>query len=67
MILLYLCIMRYFRSKHVIAIDIDPKKIEYAQHNAAIYGVDDRIDFIKGDSFLLASTLKVLVLSHFIY
>lgn len=46
------------RSKHVIAIDIDPKKIEYAQHNAAIYGVDDRIDFIKGDSFLLASTLK---------
>ncbi|KAL6995503.1 hypothetical protein U1Q18_005638 [Sarracenia purpurea var. burkii] len=46
------------RSKHVIAIDIDPKKIDYAKHNAAIYGVDDRIEFIRGDSFLLAPRLK---------
>ncbi|KAM7514338.1 hypothetical protein LguiA_003921 [Lonicera macranthoides] len=46
------------KSKHVIAIDIDPKKIDYAQHNAAIYGVDDRIEFIRGDSFLLAPKLK---------
>ncbi|KAI8015734.1 Trimethylguanosine synthase [Camellia lanceoleosa] len=46
------------RSKHVIAIDIDPKKIDYAQHNAAVYGVDDRIEFIRGDSFLLAPRLK---------
>ncbi|XP_059636362.1 uncharacterized protein LOC132278563 isoform X2 [Cornus florida] len=46
------------RSNHVIAIDIDPKKIDYAQHNAAIYGVDDRIEFIRGDSFLLAPKLK---------
>ncbi|CAL5383725.1 unnamed protein product [Camellia sinensis] len=46
------------RSKHVIAIDVDPKKIDYAQHNAAIYGVDDRIEFIRGDSFLLAPRLK---------
>ncbi|KAL8145173.1 uncharacterized protein LOC141706845 isoform X2 [Apium graveolens] len=46
------------RCKHVIAIDIDPKKIDYAQHNASIYGVDERLDFIRGDSFLLASTLK---------
>lgn len=46
------------RCKHVIAIDIDPKKIDYAQHNASIYGVDERVDFIRGDSFLLASTLK---------
>ncbi|PQQ15599.1 uncharacterized protein Pyn_28992 [Prunus yedoensis var. nudiflora] len=45
-------------SKHVIAIDIDPKKIDYAHHNAAIYGVDDRIDFIKGDFFDLAPKLK---------
>lgn len=63
----YLCDMWYFRSKHVIAIDIDPKKIEYAQHNAAIYGVDDRIDFLKGDSFLLTTKLKVLLLSYFVY
>ncbi|XP_015884275.3 uncharacterized protein LOC107419946 isoform X1 [Ziziphus jujuba] len=46
------------KSKHVIAIDIDPKKIEYAQHNAAIYGVNDQIDFIKGDFFVLAPKLK---------
>ncbi|KAL6212457.1 hypothetical protein ACLB2K_017677 [Fragaria x ananassa] len=45
-------------SKHVTAIDIDPTKIDYAQHNAAIYGVDERIDFIKGDFFRLASRLK---------
>ncbi|CAA3003577.1 trimethylguanosine synthase isoform X3 [Olea europaea subsp. europaea] len=46
------------RSKHVIAIDIDPNKIGYAQHNAALYGVDDRVDFIRGDSFCLAPRLK---------
>nr|GMD96331.1 trimethylguanosine synthase isoform X1 [Ipomoea batatas] len=47
------------RCRHVIAIDIDPKKIDYAQHNAAIYGVSDQIDFIRGDSFTLAPMLKV--------
>ncbi|XP_031406331.1 uncharacterized protein LOC116214940 isoform X2 [Punica granatum] len=45
-------------AKHVIAVDIDPKKIEYANHNAAIYKVDDRIDFVRGDFFLLAPRLK---------
>ncbi|KNA23952.1 hypothetical protein SOVF_020440 isoform B [Spinacia oleracea] len=45
-------------SKHVIAIDIDPKKIDYAHHNAAVYGVEDRIDFINGDSFSVAPKLK---------
>lgn len=52
-----------FRSKHVTAVDIDEKKIDYAHHNAAIYGVDDHIDFIKGDFFTLAPKLKVLKLS----
>ncbi|KAK9732176.1 RNA cap guanine-N2 methyltransferase [Popillia japonica] len=33
----------------VIAIDIDPKKIELARNNAEIYGVADRIEFITGD------------------
>ncbi|XP_073134532.1 uncharacterized protein [Henckelia pumila] len=46
------------RSKHVIAIDIDPNKIEYAMHNASLYGVEDKIDFIRGDSFSLAPKLK---------
>ena len=35
----------------MIAIDIDPVKLAYARHNAAIYGVEDRIDFICGDFF----------------
>ncbi|GAB0089064.1 Trimethylguanosine synthase [Sergentomyia squamirostris] len=42
----------------VIAIDIDPKKIEMAKHNAAIYGVQDRIEFIVGDFVALAGNLK---------
>ncbi|XP_059285811.1 uncharacterized protein LOC132039326 [Lycium ferocissimum] len=46
------------RSKHVIAIDIDPKRIDLAQYNSAIYGVRDQIDFIRGDSFALAPNLK---------
>ncbi|XP_058097168.1 uncharacterized protein LOC131242498 isoform X1 [Magnolia sinica] len=53
------------RSNHVIAIDIDPQKIDYAQHNAAIYGVDEKIDFIKGDFFQVASKLKVVILPHY--
>lgn len=35
----------------VIAIDIDPDKIELARHNARVYGVEDRIEFIVGDYF----------------
>nr|GEV88406.1 RNA cap guanine-N2 methyltransferase [Tanacetum cinerariifolium] len=46
------------KSTHIIAIDIDPKKIEYAQHNAAVYGVNDHIEFITGDCFILAQSLK---------
>lgn len=41
----------------VIAIDIDPAKIEMAKHNAAVYGVADRIEFIVGDFLLLAPSL----------
>ena len=36
---------------HVIAIDIDPDKIRMAKHNARIYGVQDRIEFVVGDMF----------------
>lgn len=42
----------------VIAIDKDPKKVEIARHNAELYGVADRIQFIIGDYFALAPTLK---------
>ena len=46
------------KSQHVIAIDIDPVRLECARQNAAIYGVEDRISFILGDFFVLAPSLK---------
>ena len=42
----------------VIAIDIDPQKIQIAKHNAKIYGVQDRIDFIVGDYFEVGKLYK---------
>ncbi|XP_041483651.1 trimethylguanosine synthase-like [Lytechinus variegatus] len=47
-----------FTCERVIAVDIDPAKIELARHNAAVYGVEDRIDFIVGDFFKVADDLK---------
>lgn len=46
----------------VIAIDIDPVKIAFAKHNAEMYGVAHKIEFIVGDFFRLAPTLKADVL-----
>ncbi|XP_065881889.1 uncharacterized protein [Euphorbia lathyris] len=46
------------RCKHVTAIDVDPRKIDYAYHNAGIYGIHEKVDFIKGDFFVLAPKLK---------
>ena len=42
----------------VVAIDIDPRKVELAKHNAQIYGVLDRIQFIVGDFIELAPELR---------
>lgn len=42
----------------MIAIDIDPKKIELAENNAKVYGVYDKIEFIVGDFLQLADKLK---------
>ena len=44
--------------ERVIAIDIDPVKIALARHNAKVYGVDDRIEFIVGDFFDVVPSLK---------
>ena len=44
-----------FTCERVIAIDIDPVKIELARHNARVYGVEDRIQFIVGDFFQVGS------------
>ncbi|GJJ74671.1 trimethylguanosine synthase [Entomortierella parvispora] len=46
------------RCHRVIAIDIDPVRLECARHNAKIYGVDDRIEFICGDFMTLIPRLK---------
>ena len=43
--------------ERVIAIDIDPTKIELARLNAQIYGVADRIEFIVGDFFEVVPNL----------
>jgi hypothetical protein len=38
--------------KKVIAVDLAAEKIECAKLNAAVYGVENKIDFIVGDAFL---------------
>lgn len=42
----------------MIAIDIDPVKIDLARNNAEVYGIADKIEFICGDFLLLAPDLK---------
>jgi trimethylguanosine synthase len=37
------------RCEYVFACEIDPAKVELARHNAAVYGVSDRIEFCVGD------------------
>jgi len=39
------------RWSNILAIERDPSALACAQHNAAIYGVADRIIWINGDSF----------------
>ncbi|XP_014602044.1 PREDICTED: trimethylguanosine synthase isoform X1 [Polistes canadensis] len=46
-----------FTCERVIAIDIDPTKIQLARNNARIYGVEDRIEFIIGNFFDIAPKL----------
>ncbi|OCT74742.1 trimethylguanosine synthase isoform X2 [Xenopus laevis] len=45
-------------GNRVIAVDIDPVKLDFARNNAEVYGVTDRIEFIRGDFMLLAPDLK---------
>jgi trimethylguanosine synthase len=47
-----------FKLISVIAIDIDPQKIALARHNADVYGVADRIQFVVGDFLRLAPYLQ---------
>ncbi|GAB1605317.1 trimethylguanosine synthase-like isoform X2 [Argonauta hians] len=52
------CIQFAFTCQHVIAIDLDPVKVDYARHNARLYGVSDRIEFIVGDFLKVAPHLN---------
>ena len=45
----------------VVAIDIDPDKVAMARHNARVYGVESRIQFIVGDFVALAPRLRAHV------
>ncbi|XP_041847541.1 trimethylguanosine synthase [Melanotaenia boesemani] len=45
-------------GKRVLAVDIDSVKLDMARHNAAVYGVTHRIDFVQGDFLQLASHLR---------
>ncbi|CAN6907796.1 unnamed protein product, partial [Brassica oleracea] len=45
-------------SSSVIAIDIDPMKVKMAMNNANVYGVANHVDFVVGDFFSLAPSLK---------
>ena len=47
-----------FSCERFIAIDIDPAKMELARHNARVYGVENRIEFIVGNFFHVLPTLK---------
>ncbi|KAG8750879.1 hypothetical protein FRC11_009924 [Ceratobasidium sp. 423] len=46
--------------ERVIALDISPTRLAIARHNAGIYGVADRIEFILGDYVSLARSLASL-------
>ncbi|XP_069587460.1 trimethylguanosine synthase isoform X2 [Ranitomeya imitator] len=43
---------------HVIAVDIDPVKLDLAYNNAMVYGVADRIELIRADFMCIARDLK---------
>ncbi|XP_034744411.1 trimethylguanosine synthase isoform X1 [Etheostoma cragini] len=45
-------------GKRVLAIDIDPVRLNLARHNAMVYSVADRIDFLQGDFLQLAPRLR---------
>ncbi|GAQ92044.1 hypothetical protein KFL_009090040 [Klebsormidium nitens] len=42
----------------VIAVDLDPGRLALAEHNAGVYGVRDKIEFVAGDFLRLAPTLR---------
>lgn len=47
-----------FSRPSVIAVDIDPVRLALARHNAAVYGVSERIDFVQADFLQVAPRLR---------
>ncbi|XP_017295426.1 trimethylguanosine synthase [Kryptolebias marmoratus] len=45
-------------GKRVLGVDIDSVRLDMARHNAAVYNVADRIDFLQGDFLQLAPSLR---------
>ena len=44
---------------HVVAVDICQPRLDLTRHNAAVYGVEDRVHTICNDFFIVAPTLDV--------
>ncbi|CAJ1087222.1 trimethylguanosine synthase isoform X1 [Xyrichtys novacula] len=45
-------------GKRVLAVDIDPVRLDLARHNAEVYNVAHQIDFLQGDFLQLAPRLR---------
>lgn len=54
-----------FTCARVIAIDIDASRLALARHNATVYGVADRIEFVHGTTLLLYYTLPCTILVYY--
>jgi trimethylguanosine synthase len=46
-------------GKRVFAVDINPEHLEMAQNNARVYGVRDKITFLRGDVLEIMASLNV--------
>ena len=47
-----------YTCERVVAIDLDASRLELAKHNAAVYNVADRVEWIHADFFALAPLLR---------
>lgn len=48
------------RAAHVVAVDWNPARLVLAAHNARLYGVGDRVDFLAGDVNAVLPALRAL-------
>lgn len=48
-------------ARKVFAIDLDARRLMFAKHNARVYGVLNKLEFINGDSLQIVPTLQAEV------